>query len=347
MGDREAEADLLARLAILQSNRLRFTEAVGLGRRAVAAGRAARSDRALAVGLDGLKTAHAYLGEIAPLVEVIDELEPLLRRLGDLTRLSWTVFESSFPAFAAAQWDEAELRTAEAAEISRRGGFVGEPSWFVAHLGWLARLQGGSTGAGPRPRGGGAGASRCRRPGVSPTANALLAGTLLACGDADDAAARLRDGLDAAGPEGAEAYGCAASPRSPRPLEIRPCSRRPRGCSRGIETPPGSAFLLGADAYLCVARARAPAGDPSRARAVLAPLLAAARRLEWSARCWSRRDRSTPAPRRRWPTEMPWRPMRQARTLAERHGMAATLRRAATADATTQPKVAPTPPHRR
>ena len=64
LGDRAAEADLLARLAILQSNRLRFTEAVGLGRRAVAAGRAARSDRALALGLDGLKTAHAYLGEV-------------------------------------------------------------------------------------------------------------------------------------------------------------------------------------------------------------------------------------------------------------------------------------------
>ena len=66
LGDREAEADLLARLAILQSSRLRFTEAVELGRRAVEAGRAARSDRALALGLDGLKTAHAYLGEVAP-----------------------------------------------------------------------------------------------------------------------------------------------------------------------------------------------------------------------------------------------------------------------------------------
>ena len=102
LGDRAAEADLLARLAILQSNRLRFTEAVGLGRRAVAAGRAARSDRALALGLDGLKTAHAYLGEVAPLTEVIDELEPLLRRLGDLRLLEWTVFESAIPAFAAA-----------------------------------------------------------------------------------------------------------------------------------------------------------------------------------------------------------------------------------------------------
>ena len=139
-----------------------------------------------------------------------------------------------------------------------------------------------------------------------PTADALLAGTMLDCGDAAGAAAVLRDALDAAGAEGAEAYRlrCLAplAEATGDPAVLAEAERLD-----GIETPPGGAFLLGADAYLCVARARLQSGDPSRARAVLAPLLAAARRLEWI-RCWSRRGSSTPTPRRRWPTEAPSRP---------------------------------------
>ena len=308
LGDRAAEADLLARLAILQSNRLRFTEAVGLGRRAVAAGRAARSDRALALGLDGLKTAHAYLGEVAPLTEVIDELEPLLRRLGDLRLLEWTVFESAIPAFAAARWDEAEHRMAEAVEVSRRGGLIGHDSWFLAHLGWLARLRGRFDLALTHGRAAAAQARLVPQAWFGPTADALLAGTMLDCGDADGAAAVLRDALDAAGPEGAEAYRlrCLAplAEATGDPAVLAEAER----LLDGIETPPGGAFLLGADAYLCVARARLQSGDPSRARAVLAPLLAAARRLEWIPVLVTAGLARRPTPRRRWPTAAPSRP---------------------------------------
>ena len=37
--------------------------------------------------MTGLKAAHAYLGHVGVLVAVLDELEPLLRRQGDLFRL--------------------------------------------------------------------------------------------------------------------------------------------------------------------------------------------------------------------------------------------------------------------
>jgi hypothetical protein len=54
----------------------------------------------------------------------------------------------------------------------------------------------------------------------------------------------------------------------------------------GVAAPPGAAWILGADCYLAVARAHlacAPADPaaPGRARAVLAPLLTAARRTGW------------------------------------------------------------------
>ena len=51
----------------------------------------------MAHGLNGLKAAYAYLGDPAPLTEVIAELQPLQRRLGDLAGLEWSVFESAFP----------------------------------------------------------------------------------------------------------------------------------------------------------------------------------------------------------------------------------------------------------
>ena len=142
IGDRAMEADLLARLAIIATNALTFDVAVDYSRRAVLAGRASGDDKALAAALDGRKTSLAYVGEIGELVPVLDELEPLLRRLGDLFRLHWAVFESGLPAVAAGDWATARLRFEEALAINRRSGFPVFASWHVAHLGWLARLQG-------------------------------------------------------------------------------------------------------------------------------------------------------------------------------------------------------------
>ena len=84
LGDRGAEADLLGWLAVVATNRLRFVDALDHGPRSAAdAGRAAATTPRWRPALDGLKTVHAYLGEIAELALVLDELEPLLRRLGD------------------------------------------------------------------------------------------------------------------------------------------------------------------------------------------------------------------------------------------------------------------------
>jgi hypothetical protein len=49
----------------------------------------------------------------------------------------------------------------------------------------------------------------------------------------------------------------------------------------GIDAPPGSAWLYGADAYVWVARAWLWRGEPARTRSVIAPLLAAANRVPW------------------------------------------------------------------
>ena len=142
LGDQAAAADLLARLAIVATNRLQFDRALDYGQRAVAAGRAACDDQALAAGLDGLKTAHAYLGHTGALATVLDELDPLLRRQGDPFRLQHAVFESAFVPLAAGDWTQATAAMESAIEINRRSGYPHSAAKYVAYLGRLARLLG-------------------------------------------------------------------------------------------------------------------------------------------------------------------------------------------------------------
>jgi len=50
---------------------------------------------------------------------------------------------------------------------------------------------------------------------------------------------------------------------------------------RQVVTPPGSVWMSGDFTYLCLARAWLAAGEPQRARDVLAPVLAVAGRVPW------------------------------------------------------------------
>ena len=70
------------------------------------------------------------------------ELEPVLRRTGDLWTMQWAVFESSFVPLAAGDDAAALDRIGAALEICRRSGYTAYEPFFVAHLGWVHRLAG-------------------------------------------------------------------------------------------------------------------------------------------------------------------------------------------------------------
>jgi DNA-binding SARP family transcriptional activator len=282
LGDRVGQATLLARLAILASNRLQLGAALDYGRRGAAAGRAAGDERALAAGLDGLKTAYLYAGQAAELREVLAELDPLLRRLGDLFLLQWTVFESAFLAVAAANWDGAVTAIGSALKVNRRGGYPHLAAWYVAHLCWIARLRGHDADA---VRLGRQALGITRRHGHSwcqAAACAMLGGALQATGDRAGAISLFEQGLAAAEVHGAEAHllRCAA------PLAAATGSAellaRAADLLATAGTGPG-AWVLGDDAFLAVARAWLARDEPERARAALAPLLAMAGRVPWTA----------------------------------------------------------------
>ena len=280
-GDRAAEADLLARLAVVASHRLSFTQALDYGRRAAAAGRAAGDERALLLGLDGLKTGLAYLGELAELTEVVAELEPLARRQGDLFRLHWAVFEGAFPAIASADWERARAGIEEAIEMSVLSGYVGHEPWLVAHLGWVARLQGYHDESAALGRRAVALSGRTEHRWWQPTAQALLATTLIESGETGEAVALLDDAVAHVGADGNEAHRLRCLAALAQATSSRAVLDEADALLSSIVAPPGSAWLLGTDAYLSVARAWLHHRQPERARAVLAPLILAAGRQRW------------------------------------------------------------------
>jgi DNA-binding SARP family transcriptional activator len=283
LGDRGMEADVLGRLVVLRCSQLDFTEARRLAAQGWAAGRAAEDERAYARGLDGVKSACAYLGLVGELGPVTDELEQVLHRTGDLWMMQWTVFESSFVPLAAGDDATALDRIDAALEVCRRSGYTAYEPFFVAHLGWVHRLAGRLGQARSEGRRAADLADRHRHTWWSTTAASIYAGTLLACGEPAEAAAVLRPAVRAADVPGAEAYLLRCLGPLAEATGDLAVLRRADDLLRRIRVPEGCAWLLGADAYLGVARAWRRAGDAVRADAVLTDLRTAALAAGWPA----------------------------------------------------------------
>jgi DNA-binding SARP family transcriptional activator/tetratricopeptide (TPR) repeat protein len=282
LGDRASEAQLLSRLAIIAANRLRLDAALDYGLRAVAAGRAAADDQALAAGLDGLKLVYLSLGDTGGLTAAIAELDPLLRRLGDLFRLQWASFERGFLFVAAADLDQATVAAETAVELNRQAGYARHAAWFVAHLGWLARLRGREEEAIALGRRAVELTEQHEHTWWQSSAQAMLGGTLLAAGDRAGAIELFERAMAAAQHAEMEAYLL----RSAAPLAAATGSpallSQAAGLLEQATMPAGTAWVLGYEAYLSVAQAWLGHDDPERARAALAPLRATAEREPWT-----------------------------------------------------------------
>ncbi len=281
LGDRGTEADLLSRLAIVAGNRFQFDAALNLGRRAVAAARATADEHALVTGLDGLKGAYLNVGDAASLGPLLAELLPVAQRQGDLVHVQWAEFDSSFLAFAAADWETSEERIQAALLTNSRSGYPAWAAWYTTYLGLIARLRGRNADAIEIGRSALDIASQHGHSWGSAVASATLGSTLLAAGSATEATAVLERGLAVAEDHGAESQvlRCLAPlahvTGSPDLLE-RADGQLAQAASKT------GAWIPGYEAYLAVASAWLQRGEPERARQVLAPLLAVAERTPWT-----------------------------------------------------------------
>lgn len=254
LGDQAVAADLLGRLAIIAANRLRFDLALDYGQRAAAAGRAACNDQALASGLDGLKTVLGCLGHTGVLAAVLDELDPLLRRQGDLYLLQTAVFESAYVPMAAGDWNQAIAAVESAIEINRRSGWPQWAAWYPAHLSWLARLRGRDAEAISFGRRALQISEANDHPWVGAFACAALGSALRAAGNQTEAIGLFERGHATAKKDDAEAYllrclaPLAEATRSPAVLD------EADRLLAGARLPAGEAWVLGYEVYVSVAR---------------------------------------------------------------------------------------------
>ena len=276
LADRGAEAGMLGWLTVLRCNQLRFGDAFAHGRRALAAATASGDEAALLAALDCRKTTHAYLGEVTELTAVLAELEPRVRRAGNLWLLQWCVFESAFPHLAAGRWADAERLIGEAAAINARSGYDGYAAWFVAHLGWVARLAGRPAEARALGR---RAAAMDAHAWFAAAVQSMYATTLLAAGDRREAIGLLEQGLERCAAHGTSAYQLRCLAPLAEATGSLDLLDRADATIRAIDRP----WLYGADAYISVARAWHNRGEPERARAILGPLLEASTRTGWVA----------------------------------------------------------------
>ena len=274
LGDRAAEADFSARLAVLEASRLRLASALARAEAGLARARASSSEEAIPFALDGVKNVLGYLGEGDRLREVVAELVPRLRERGSAWLLQWAVLESSYAAAAEDAWDEAQALVDEALEVNRNTGFRAYTGYFRAHLGWYERLAGDLDTAIARGRTAVAETSPVDHPWWYAAAAGLLSSTLLEAGRSAEAESLARRGLAVAGPEAPEAWRlrCLA----PLAVNVGPAGDKAfveaRRLLAAIECPPGKAWVLGADCYLQVARAAELRDDFEGAARALAPL---------------------------------------------------------------------------
>ena len=246
-------------------------------------------ERSLGFALDGLKTAAAYSGNIEVLQPVLYELEPILRRQGLIWHLQWTVFESSFILLARAQWQAASDRIESALEINARTGFEAYQGAFRAHLGWINRSRGDWDGAireGER-------AVRLAKDAGHPwwvaLAEVMLGWTLTEVGNSRQAIEHLHAALDAAERDGSEAYMVRALSHLGLALwlegdtdEAEDCMHRAENLLRGVEVPPGEAFLHGAHSYFALARLRLARDERHSAEALVQVIRDPSEMMGWT-----------------------------------------------------------------
>jgi DNA-binding SARP family transcriptional activator/tetratricopeptide (TPR) repeat protein len=272
LGDTMGAALFRARLVIIECSRLRLDRAHELAVAGVAEARSTGSEQSLARALDGLKTVCAYAGDTEGLARVLDELVPLIERLGATWLLQWVVLESALVPASAGQWDLATARVDRALELNRETGYDAYAGYFGAQRAWLARLAGDLDRALDDGRAALAVASPTVHPWWYATAVGVHASTLLELGRPDEAAALCAGALTALSPESGVAYRlrCLAPLAAATGDGLAETDR----LLAGVSAPPGRGWVLGADVYEAVASAWLAAGEPERARAAVEPLLA-------------------------------------------------------------------------
>jgi len=284
------QARALARLSIQYASQLRLDRALATGEQALAVARQPGADeRAVALALDALKLTALWLGELKRLEQLTSDLARIFRvHPEDGFYLQFVLLESAFAPLGAGRFEEAVARIEEAlALVRRRGSLIHEPL-FIDALCWTYRSRGDYE----RSIAFGASASQLAHEiGHSEWAawaDATLGWALLDARAPGAAIEHLERGVQTAERASlpAQLVRCVSLLAWARSMLGEHASAsvlalRADELLSQVATPPGGAWLFGAHAYLAAARAHIGCGDAHLVEALVAPIVAAARRTGW------------------------------------------------------------------
>jgi DNA-binding SARP family transcriptional activator len=281
LGDTVAAANFRTRIVVGECTRLQLERALELAEKGVAEARASGDQEAMAGSLDGLKTVHTFMGDVAGLTRVLGDLLPLLDRLEGGWLRQWAVLESALVPAAAGRWAEALATTDRALALNHETGYDAYAGYFRSQRAWLARLSGDLDTALEDGRLAVAQASPTAHPWWYAAAAGVQATTLLDLGRPGEAAALAGAGLAVLSPQSGAAYRlrCLAPLAAATGEHLEEADR----LLGEVSAPPGRGWVLGADVYEAVASAWITAGEPHRAAATVAPLLEATGGGTWDA----------------------------------------------------------------
>jgi DNA-binding SARP family transcriptional activator len=293
LGDTVAAASFRTRIVVCECTRLQLARALDLAEEGVVDARASGDEEAMASSLDGLKTVHSFLGDVAGLTTVLADLLPLLDRMEGGWLRQWAVLDSALVPAAAGRWDEALETTDRALRLTHETGYDAYAGYFRAQRAWLARLSGDLDTALEDGRLAVAHASPTAHPWWYAAAAGVQATTLLELGRPEDAASLAAAGLGVLSPQSGAAYRlrCLAPLAAATGKGLEETDR----LLRGVSAPANRGWLLGADVYESVAAAWIAAGEPERATDTVAPLLDATGGGTWDAVHARLRQSSSPS----------------------------------------------------
>src|SRR5712691_3574654 len=288
LDDTASQVRILSRMSVVFTNRLQLAQAFAHGQQALDLARVLDDERTLALAMDSLAVAAAFIGDFTTLEEIGPQLTAIHRRHGDLWYLQFALYQGCYVPIGQGRWDDAIVQLEEALALNRRIGDRGNEPIYTSTLCWVHGSRGAYAHAIENGR---LAVNRSDELGHTELLGwnaGCLGWVLLEAYALEEAVALLERGREAA--EGAMALNFVL--RCIGPLvwaywllgdteRAQTLAVQAEALCQQLTVPPGRAFLQGIHAYVAIAWVHLARGEAARARQLLTPVLAAAETCGW------------------------------------------------------------------
>jgi tetratricopeptide (TPR) repeat protein len=288
LDDTASQVRILSRMSIVYTNRLQLAQAFAYGQQALDLARALGDEHTLALAMDCLAVAAAFMGDFTTLEEIGPQLTAIHRRHGELWYLQFALYQWCYVPIGQGRWDDAIAQLEEALAINRRIGDRGNEPIYTSTLCWVHGSRGAYAHAFENGR---LAVSRSEELGHTELLGwnaGCLGWALLEVYALEEAAQLLERGREAA--EGTMALNLVL--RCIGPLawaswllgdteRAQTLAVQAEALCQQVTVPPGRAFLQGIHAYVAIAWVHLACGEAERAQQLLTPVLAAAETCGW------------------------------------------------------------------